>query len=780
MTRLSGAIAGKPAPDDGGANMVLERLLKELCLKAEAEGRQTLLEPELYGLLKEGGISVPDFYVIPNDGSDIAGHIRPMEGQRVVVKVVSHAITHKTEAGGVRICANSDGAILDAAATMLGVVREKVSAEVYATVSGVMVSQFIPNDGKLGSELFLGMRFTPDMGHVVALGFGGLEAEEYARRFKPGESTVMYSPAISAPEEALQKFSGSYAYRKMTGRTREAVERCSDECLLAVMRFFGDVAGRFSNAEGSEFIVKDFEVNPFFVGNGRITAVDAFLRFERAHVEERKVDVEKIRRLLNPETVVIAGVSTKKVNIGSIILGNLHRDGFPLDKVRLLHPEAEEIQGVKCVKRISDLPFTADFLVLAVGADQVPELIEESMANNKAHSILIIAGGMGETEWGREKERVIRSAIDNARASGKNAPVIVGPNCMGVRSRPGKYDTLFVPSFKLPPPEGSIATTAIVSQSGAFLLTRMDQVPMLDCPFCVSTGNQMDLSFTDFVEYLIQDDRTPNIGVYIEGFKPLDGQRMARMVKAGKARGKDFFIYKAGRTADGASATSSHTASISGDYASCVEILKDAGALIADTFAEFKSLVTLGAMLHDKEFHGTRLAGSSNAGFETVGIADNIMEPQFSMARFSEPTIERLRRNMKMFGLEGLVTVRNPLDLNAMAIDMAHAAALEAIIQDEGVDAYVMGLVPHSPVMKTLPPGKDPRQWDDFTASDALPAVLNGLTTKRTKKPIIAVVDAGPTYDAFAHQVERKGIPCFRSVDYAMKVFQKYILYKLN
>lgn len=760
--------------------MELAKLAGDLCARAFNQGRDTLLEHELYGLLQAGGLRTPRFFLIPNDGTDISEHIRSLEGERVVVKVVSHRITHKTEAGGVKVCANTPGAILDAAVNMLGVVRERVRPDVFETVSALMVSEFVPNDNALGSQLFVGMRFAQDMGHVLAMGFGGLEAEEYARRFRPGEATVMFSPTLSTPEEAMAKFRNSYAYRKVTGRTREGIERCGDQELEAIIRFFGELASSFSNHATSRFVIKDFEVNPFFVSEGRITAVDAFLRFEEAHYDERRVEVDKVRRLLHPESVAIAGVSTKKLNVGGIILGNLLRDEFPTERIRLIHPEAEEIQGVKCVKSISQLPFMADFLVLAVGADQLPSLIEETLATGKAHSLLIVAGGMGETEWGKERELSIKRALEAARESGDSAPVIVGPNCMGVRSRMGKYDTLFVPTFKLPAPEGSLATTALVSQSGAFLLTRINQIPMLDCPYCVSTGNQMDLTFTDFVEYLVQDDQVPTVGIYIEGFKPLDGQRMARLIRQGRERGKDFVVYKAGRTADGASATSSHTASISGDYATCVEVLRDAGALIADTFSEFRSFLALGAMLHGKEFKGTRLAGSSNAGFETVGMADNLMEPQFSLAKFTPATVEKLTRVLKMVQLEGLVTLRNPLDLNAMAIDLAHAAALEAVIQDENVDAFVMGLVPFSPVMKTLPPGMDPNGWDDFTASDALPAVLKGLISRRTRKPIVAVVDSGPLYDQFAAQLERQGVPCFRSVDYAMRVFQKYILYKLS
>lgn len=759
--------------------MSIEKLALELCAKAQAEGRSVLLEHELYGLLKAGGIQTPEFYLVPKGTVDVAPLMRPMPGEKVVVKIESPLITHKTEAGGVKVCANRPEVIQETVTAMFQRVRERVGDEVYATVTGIMVAEFVPNDNTLGSQLFVGMRYTPDMGHVLAMGLGGLEAEEYAVQFKPGRATVMFSPELSTPEEALAKFRTSYAFRKMTGATREAVKRCDEKDFLPVISFFRQLATHFSNCPESGFIVKDFEINPFFVGNDRIVAVDAFLRFASGHETEKTTDLVRIGKLLKPKTAAIMGVSGKGMNVGRVILRNLLREKFPAENIRIIRPDGGEIDGVACVPTIADLPWTADLVVVAVSADQVPELMIELLRTRKAQSVVLIPGGMGETEGGKEKERVVKEAMAMARESGDGAPVVVGPNCLGIRSRPGKYDTLFIPEVKLPLPTGGVNNTALISQSGAFMITRMNLIPVLDCPYAVSTGNQMDLTFTDFVEYLLDDPATPTIGIYIEGFKPLDGRRLARLIKLGRSKGKDFIVYKAGRTSEGAHATSSHTASISGDYPSAVEILKDAGALVADTFAEFKGYMTLAGLLEGKEFKGTGLGAMSNAGFETVGIADNILEPTFGLAKFTPETQERIVAALDKYKLASLVTPRNPLDLTPMAVDRAHAECVQALLQDPGVHAVVMGFPPFAISMRTLPPGVDPKNEDCVDHPEALPALLKEICAA-SRKPLITVIDAGRLYDAMADRLEANGIPCFRSSDAAMQTFQRFILHKLG
>lgn len=766
--------------------MSITQCAADLCAKAHSEGRDTLLEPELYTLLAEGGVPVPAHFIVPPDSmtvAEIAGAPR-LPGSRVVVKVVSPAITHKTEMGGVRFVDNTPEAISEACTGIIQAVTERGGAELAGTVRGLMVSQMVPVGHDISSQLFAGMRFSPDVGPVLAFGFGGLEAEELAARFRDGQGVVLMSPLVMTPEQMLCKFRKSFVYRKLAGQTRGGARQVSDDELMKVFRFFIDLAVQFSNQAETGWLVRDFEVNPFFVSEGRLVAVDAFMRFCPDLVVERICDLQKTHTLLHPKTVAIMGASSKGINVGRIILANLLKKGFPSRLIRVVRPDCEPVDGVEAVATISDLPWVADMVVVAVGAKQVPAIIKESLECGKAASMVLIPGGMGETEEGKATDREIRTLIREARAAGKFVPVFVGPNCLGVSSVPGNYNTLFVPETKLPPQDASLsrdnAEVALICQSGGFLITRMMNMPWVEPRYAVSTGNQMDLALVDFVESILNDDQVEVFGLYIEGFKPLDGLRLARLIRKGRAAGKDFVVYKAGRTCAGQTATSSHTASISGDYDSCYEVLSDAGALMTESLEEYSELMQMAIAFKRKKINGTRLACLSNAGYETVGMADAICEKsQFTLGEYDEKTAATIQNVLTMGRLAGLVDIHNPLDITPMAPDLVYAGCLQAQISCPGIDACIVGILPLTPAMKTLPPGVDPAGVDTILAPDALPALFSKIA-HYSAKPVITTVDCGRLYDPLCDELRRNGVPCFKSVDSAMKSLQRYMLYRLG
>ncbi|MFW6369509.1 MAG: CoA-binding protein, partial [Myxococcota bacterium] len=627
-----------------------------------------------------------------------------------------------------------------------------------------------------------GIRFAPGTGHVVAVGLGGVEAEALAASFKQGEGMVLFSPEIADASRGAAKLAGSYAGRLLTGRTREGRKRVDEEEIERVLRFFCTVAREISGSPESGFTITDLEVNPFLISGGRLVAVDAVLRFEWEVHRERSVDPERMRRLLEPRTAALLGVSANKTNIGRIILRNLLRDGFPSEQIRVVRPGAspeERIDGVTCCPSISELPWEADLMVVAVAADAVPAVVDEVLETGKAASLVLIPGGMGETEAGKAHQRRIEEALEQARSQGRPAPVLVGPNCLGIRSRPGRYDTLFIPETKLPLPKGRVGEVSLVSQSGAFMITRMNRMAAFDPRYLISTGNQLDLTFTDFVEALLPDPQARVLGIYIEGFRPMDGLRLARLIDRGRSMGKEIIVYLAGRTSAGRTATSSHTASISGDYASAVAVLEDAGALLACTFEEFRAFLTHAGLLGRKEIRGSRLGLVSNAGYETVGMADNLMEGVFSPAPLTEETKARLEETLAAHGLGRLVNAQNPLDLTPMATDAAYEDCIGVLLGDATVDAMVVGVVPMTMALKTLPPGADKRGRDDVSASDALPARLERIQ-ESAGVPMAFVVDAGELYDPMARLMEARGLPVLRSSDSAVSSLQRYLAHRLK
>ncbi|HUM34778.1 MAG TPA: acetate--CoA ligase family protein, partial [Candidatus Saccharicenans sp.] len=75
--------------------------------KAESEGRNFLLEPEVYALLKLFGFKVPSHIFLKSGEKLKADSLKRIKSKEAVVKVVSPLIQHKSDVGGVALVKNS-------------------------------------------------------------------------------------------------------------------------------------------------------------------------------------------------------------------------------------------------------------------------------------------------------------------------------------------------------------------------------------------------------------------------------------------------------------------------------------------------------------------------------------------------------------------------------------------------------------------------------------------------------------------------------------------------
>ena len=260
----------------------------------------------------------------------------------------------------------------------------------------------------------------------------------------------------------------------------------------------------------------------------------------------------------------------------------------------------------------------------------------------------------------------------------------------------------------------------------------------------------------------------------MEGFNDLDGLALCRGIKAAVLKGREVIFYKAGRTPEGKSATSGHTASLAGDYMVCHSSILQAGAMVADSFTDFEDLFRLSVSLHGKKINGNRLAAVSGAGFEAVGMADSIQGDDYGMemATFTTGTNERLTLLVRESGLEGLVDVKNPMDINPSADDRLHAEVVQVLSEDPNVDAIVVGLDPLSPCINSLPSGV--RKGESLTSDTGI-AALMAKTVEEIEKPVLGVVDAGRRFDPMADLLEQRGVVVFRSSDRAVSALAKYM-----
>jgi acyl-CoA synthetase (NDP forming) len=662
-----------------------------------------------------------------------------------------------------------------------GLSGQGLVAAVSRDVKGILQVQFMPPDSDaFGNELIVGLRRTREFGMVLSAGLGGTDTELYAQRFRKGQAIVAASTALTDGESFFELFRQTISYKKLAGLTRGQRRIVGDDQLIECFESFIAMANQYSPENpDAPFVIEELEINPFAFTDYLMVPLDGMCRFSLPGSRPVGRPVGKIGRLLHPERIGIVGVSASRRNFGRIILENVLAQGFPRENVTILRDGGPDGSGVACVPDLARLPHKLDLLVVAVNAAQVPDLVEEVIARDAAEAVMLIPGGMGETEDSRERAALVMARIDEAHGQGDGGPVFLGANCMGVVSRPGRYDTWFIPEEKLPRErERPYRRAALVSQSGAFMLHRSSQCPELAPAYMISMGNQTDLTLGDMVAYFKDCDEVDVIAVYAEGFNDLDGLAFCRAVRQAVLAGKDVVFYKAGRTPEGKSATSGHTASLAGDYMVCENCVRQAGAIVAQNFNQFQDLFLLAETLCAKTIRGNRLAAVSGAGFEAVGMADSIQSDDYAMqlAPFSAQTVERIGEVLREKGLDRLVSVVNPLDINPSADDEAHARVAALAAADPSVDAVILGLDPLSPAMHTL--GETDVPAFDLKAQGGIARLLPEVT-RQSDKPIVGVIDGGRLYDPLRDALMAEGVPVFPVCDRAVAALSQYIQARL-
>ena len=630
---------------------------------------------------------------------------------------------------------------------------------------------------------------------------------------KPGIAVAKAVATDTSAEEFLEMFKETAAYDVLAGQVRGHQRIVSDGELLRCFRAFISIARRFCVDRGEEGPdIAELEVNPFAYRRQRLVPLDGRASMRTAAKRPAPRPAEKIEHALVPRSIAVIGVSTKSMNFGRIILNNVKRCGFPVEHLYVVKPPQSDpgisplpkpqaegggrsvsgantegggatdasakqtttIDGVRCVPSLDELPEAVDLLVIAAPAAAVPQIVDDANASGNVGAGIIISGGVGETEGTQGLETAVRNALARGRARPDGGAVFLGPNCMGVQSRPGLYDTFFIPESKLPSRRATPARrVALISQSGAFVISRLSNLATLDPAFAISIGNQMDVTVSDLLWAVGKRDDVDAIGVYMEGFRDTDGLEFLRAVQAVTAGGKAVVFYTAGRTETGRSAAAGHTASVAGDYDICQAAAGHAGAIVVETFREFEQMLELATYLHGKEVGGCRVFAMSNAGMETVGMADAVGGTECSVAMpvLSSELKAQLEEVLAKHQLRGLVNARNPFDITPMAGDQAYEDVMRLMVGSDEVDALIVSCIPLTPHMKTIAS----EIGEPSSLASVLPAVFES-----SPKPIVFVVDSGRLYDPLADAVRARGVPVFRSADAAIRALGRYLARRMG
>jgi acyl-CoA synthetase (NDP forming) len=210
----------------------------------------------------------------------------------------------------------------------------------------------------------------------------------------------------------------------------------------------------------------------------------------------------------------------------------------------------------------------------------------------------------------------------------------------------------------------------------------------------------------------------------------------------------------------------------------CKAVLEGAGAIVAGSLFDFENLIKGFIDLADKTVRGKRVGLLSNAGFESVIMADSLENgTRLDLAPLKEATRKRLTEALAPLGIDKLQDIKNPLDVTPVADDAVFCECARILLEDPGVDCAVVSPVPMTPAMQTLAPGEGHTE-NIFHAGSTSSRLIEIF--RSTDKPFVVNVDAGAAYDPLAAHLEAAGIPVFRRSDEAVKFLRLYINARLK
>ena len=696
-----------------------------------------LHEARAYALLAAAGLRVP------RHGFLETGSLPFATGEPIVLKGIADGLWHKSDRGAVHFGPFEPEALATKAEAMQARVAE------LPWIGGLVCEQVaFRRLAGLPTEALISLKRDPEAGWLVVCGIGGLQADAWAALAPP----LLWPLAFTTPEQALAELGGHWLGRTWLGRQR-GTEALTDEAkLLAFLQ------GLWRAAEGLERAgVTLLELNPVVLdGDGLPTALDGVGTLEAAPAPTPAApDPTWYQALLNPRSLVLAGVSSRAGTVGRIILENVRQSRLPEGALRILKPGAAEFLGLPCVASVAELAAApTDQLILALPAAQTLEAVEQLCRQGGGATVVyLVAGGLGD---GADTEGLgarLVACLAAHRRAGQWTPALVGPNGLGLFSPDLGLNTFFIPEEKLPL-NAQPGPLALLSQSGAFLITRLSRRGELRLRAAVAIGNQMDLRCSDFLRGFATDPAVRVVGAYLEGFAPGDLQATAQAVRALRASGRRVLLYKGGRSQEGMAAASSHTGALAGDHALQASVLRRAGAILAERLEAFDAgLAWLGAY---PEGRPAAVAVMTNAGFESVVSAD-LLGGACRGSQLTEAETATLATTLEAHGLAELVSARLPLDLTPMADEAAYLAAARLLLATEA-EVLVVGLVPLTKRLDTV----DPAAYAAFASALAQLARTSG-------KWVGVAVEGGPLFDAYRTTLRAAGLPVFLTMEDALE-----------
>ena len=445
------------------------------------------------------------------------------------------------------------------------------------------------------------------------------------------------------------------------------------------------------------------------------------------------------KAFFNPSSVAIIGAAREPHKLGYSVLQNILQYGFK-GRVYPINPTASEILGLSCYSRVTDVPDTVELAIVVVPPRVVPQVISDCGQKGVRGAVVITAGFR---EIGPEGLKLEKETLALAR---RYSIKLLGPNCLGFIDTTSSLNASFAAGM---PTKGNIA---FMSQSGALCQAILDWSKDSGIGFSkfISLGNKADITETDIMEVLKEDGATKVIIAYLEGVT--EGERF-RQVAVAVTRVKPIILVKAGSTAAGARAASSHTGTLAGFDAAYDAVFKQTGVLRATSIENLFDFAF--AFAYQPILQGDRLAIVTNAGGPGIMASDACERAGLQLASFSKETIDRLRSE-----LPATANLYNPVDVIGDADPGRYDLALQAVLSDSNVDGVLVLLTPQAVTNV------------DETAEIILRAAAD------SPKPIFASFMGGPAVAEGTRSLTLRGIPSYPFPERAVSSFTAMSRYR--
>lgn len=450
------------------------------------------------------------------------------------------------------------------------------------------------------------------------------------------------------------------------------------------------------------------------------------------------VERDRLHRALNPKTVVVVGDKGPNYQW----LTNMSEFTGQVYSVQLDEKEIPGIveKGFQNFKGLTEIPGDVDLVVCAVPRQVSPFIVADAVKKGVGGVAMFTSGFVetGEELGAQLQEKIVGMAREDGLP-------LVGPNCMGVYNR--RLGVKFTPNQE----QGEGGEISVISQSGTHGVAITVGAQHLGLPITrtISIGNAAVLNEADYLEYLRDDPDTSVIVMYLEGVR--DGRRFASLLRE-VTRVKPVIIWRGGRTKAGAKAAASHTASLASDDAIWDALLRQAGAISADSLEE--ALDALQCIVKLPRSSKRNLALIAMTGGQSVAITDQFEKGGFGVPELQQKSYDRLAEFFITIG----GSFRNPFD--AASTIGRETDNLQKILDILADDSNIEGVALEMQA----------RDFDQGTERVDGQIELVKKYRERTGQPVVCILPEGSignmgpeTITAARYYAAKQGIPAFPS-----------------